>query len=766
MVPLPSRNSLKRQARPSDLKGPLLFLLPALLLFATGFLHAAEAEKAPVSPNASCLECHSDTTLDLTRDGKKVSLFVDEKLFAASIHKDFSCVDCHEGFDGDALPHKAPITKVNCLSCHEKLGKSHAFHPRLGQEQIPQGADTNCSACHGTHGIVDRKSATAPFELSRQLESCGQCHQQAKATLEASAHGKWLNASAGRSPSCIACHKEAVVGKPGVPPTVELKLAQIKLCESCHADKEDVSSRTILGKKFVASYETSVHGAALHAGKAEAPGCVDCHGSHGTNPSMAADSKVNQQNVAATCARCHDKQATEYRASVHATTLAKGNLDSPSCTRCHGEHDIRAHGDPSSPIHAKNLSQQICATCHASLRLSKKYGFAPDRFSTFSDSYHGLSVRGGSAVVVNCASCHGAHEIKSDKDPDSSVNKTRLTQTCGQCHPGANTRFTVGSVHASPDEPDKEPLLYWVSTIYLILIIVVVGGMALHNLLDFIKKARRKLLIQKGVIVEHHVEHRLYLRMTAHERLQHATLVISFVLLVITGFMLRYPEAWWVLGIHHLSPNAFELRSLIHRLAGVVMLLGGVWHVGYLAFSPLGRKLFLDLLPRWNDLTDPFRVLRYNLGLSEDKPKFGRFCYIEKAEYWALVWGTLLMGATGAVLWFENASMGTLTKLGFDVARTIHFYEAILATLAIIVWHFYFVIFNPDIYPMNLSWLTGRMSEKEMLEEHPGQLEQIKASEVAALSAAPLPLKEEPSHELAPREDDDPPPPPPAHPRA
>ena len=501
--------------------GILLAGMIALLVLMPAALRAAdkvkEAEATPT--NASCLECHSDKTLDTVRDGKKVSLFIDEKLLAASVHSGQACVDCHDGFNGENVPHKSPITKVDCSSCHDSLGKSHSSHPRLGQSPLPAGADTTCTDCHGTHGIVDHKSAAAPFTTVRQAEACGQCHQQAKAALQSSAHGKWLTASEGQSPACLSCHKTPVVGKAGTPPSIELKLAQVKLCESCHADKDAVSSRTMLGKQFISSFDNSVHGAALHAGKAEAPSCVDCHGSHGSNRAMAASSKVNQQNVAATCAKCHSKQAAEFGESVHAAALAKGNVDSPSCTRCHGEHDIKAHLDPSSPVYAKNLSQQVCASCHASVRLSKKYGFAADRFTTFSDSYHGLSVRGGSVVVVNCASCHGAHGIKSDKDPASSVNKTRLTQTCGQCHPGANTRFTVGSVHASPDQPDKEPVLYWVSTLYIILIIVVVGGMALHNLLDFIKKARRKLLIQKGVVIEHHVEHRLYLRMTVHERL-------------------------------------------------------------------------------------------------------------------------------------------------------------------------------------------------------------------------------------------------------
>jgi cytochrome b subunit of formate dehydrogenase len=113
-----------------------------------------------------------------------------------------------------------------------------------------------------------------------------------------------------------------------------------------------------------------------------------------------------------------------------------------------------------------------------------------------------------------------------------------------------------------------------------------------------------------------------------------------------------------------------------------------------------------------------------------------------------MMWGTFLMGVTGAILWFDNTSLGLLSKLGFDISRTVHFYEAILATLAIIVWHFYFVIFNPDVYPMNLAWLTGRMSEEEMLEEHPAELARLKAEEAAKAGPetkpAPPPERTEP----------------------
>jgi cytochrome b subunit of formate dehydrogenase len=697
---------------------------------------AADAEPAgavPPNPSAACLECHSDRDLTTTRDGKKVSLFVDAAAANASVHRSLECADCHEKFDGDSLPHRRPMVPVDCTACHEGTGAKHAFHVRLTLKEIPPGADTSCAACHGTHAITAVKQPAFPFANGTQPAACGRCHQEARDHFNASAHGRAFAAREQSAPDCLACHRQPVVPAALARATLDQKMAQTKQCESCHVERGDVAGQALRGTKFVTAFDRSVHGAALQAGKVDAANCVDCHGAHEMNRAMIGEARVNKLNVAATCATCHEKPAGEFGESAHAAALHKGNLDSATCTDCHGEHDIRGRKDPSSPVNEKNVAQQVCANCHGSLRLTQKYGLPTNSFQTFADSYHGLAVRGGAVEVVNCASCHNSHAIKSSSDPTSTINKANLVQTCGQCHPGANTRFAVGKVHVSPEAAagtdGSNPILYLVATLYIILIVVVVGGMFAHNALDFVKKIRRKLAIQKGLIEEEHVAHRLYLRMTAHERVQHAVLVISFVLLVVTGFMLRYPEAWWVVAIRNLSAGAFEWRSWIHRVAGVVMLGAGAWHVGYLAFTAAGRSLFRDLLPRWRDVTDPWGVLKYNLGLAAQKPAFGRFSYIEKAEYWALVWGTLLMGATGAILWFENTSMGLFTKLGFDISRTVHFYEAILATLAIIVWHLYFVIFNPDIYPMNLAWLTGRMSEKEMLEEHPLELERLKSIE-------------------------------------
>jgi cytochrome b subunit of formate dehydrogenase len=110
-----------------------------------------------------------------------------------------------------------------------------------------------------------------------------------------------------------------------------------------------------------------------------------------------------------------------------------------------------------------------------------------------------------------------------------------------------------------------------------------------------------------------------------------------------------------------------------------------------------------------------------------------RFNFREKLEYLGLIWGTIVMTVTGFILWFKTEWLQFFPLWAWDVARAIHFYEAILATLTIIVWHFYSVIFNPDIYPMSWAWITGDLTEHEMKEEHGLELEKIKAREKGEL---------------------------------
>ena len=687
-----------------------------LFLFANAFAQS----------NEDCLMCHDDDTFTMEKDGKEISISVNEVKFNASKHSNLKCVSCHTNFDPEEIPHSNNLTPKACGDCHQKQIVKHLFHPRLlkasGKEKEK---DVNCLNCHDNHYPEDANGKGGKWSTENLPFSCGQCHTEIENKYLASEHYSAFKEGMLGAPNCLHCHKNPIARVHSTEDTVSVKIAQEKLCLSCHLDSPEVRERTTPTAGFITMYEKSVHGSALNSGNPKAANCVDCHGSHKVLKSTG-DSPTSKRNIPYTCGKCHPDIKDQYLNSIHGVALLKGVRESPSCTDCHGEHNILKHDDPSSPVAFQNLSREVCSPCHSSLKLSEKYGITNDRFETFSDSYHGLAIEGGSVAVANCASCHGSHNIKPSSDSTSTISKANLVKTCGGCHPGANNRFTIGKVHITRQDED-EPIIYFIASTYITLIFMVIGLMLFHNLFDFFRKSKIKKMKQRGLIREEKHGHALYLRMNLNERIQHGTLAVSFLLLVLTGFMLSYPNAWWVSHIRDISSDAFEARSLLHRICAVVMVTISLYHIYYISFTKRGRELIKDLLPRYKDIRDVIDVAKFNLGFSKVKPKLNRFSYVEKAEYWALIWGTIVMTVTGVIMWFDNTFMGILTKLGWDIARTVHYYEAWLAFLAIVIWHFYFIIFNPDAYPMNLAWWKGTITEEEMAEEHPLELEKIKA---------------------------------------
>ncbi len=221
-----------------------------------------------------------------------------------------------------------------------------------------------------------------------------------------------------------------------------------------------------------------------------------------------------------------------------------------------------------------------------------------------------------------------------------------------------------------------------------------------------------------------------YLRMTLNERVQHINLAINFTILVITGFALSYSTAFWVSPITDF-PLGMTFRGFLHRLCGVATVTLGGYHLLYLAFTARGRGIAKDMIPGLQDAKDLLETLKNNFFINRPAKelKMPRFNFREKLEYLGLIWGTIVMTVTGFILWFKTEWLQFFPMWSWDVARAIHFYEAILATLTIIVWHFYSVVFNPDVYPMSWAWITGDLTEHEMKEEHGMELEKIKARE-------------------------------------
>jgi formate dehydrogenase gamma subunit len=522
-------------------------------------------------------------------------------------------------------------------------------------------------------------------------------------------HGKALAAGNAKAANCESCHGNIHEILPASDPkSRSAKVNVPKMCGQCHSQPMPGAS----GKPALA-YQESVHGKLVAAGNDKAAVCSDCHNSHDIRRAGDFTSPIFHANVPKTCAKCHTGEEAQFAKSIHGKSLSAGNTHAPVCTDCHGVHTIKATNDKSSSVSAKNQGDVACAQCHNNVRMTQEFGIPGGRTDSYNASYHGMANAVGSKNTASCSSCHGTHNILPSSDPESTINSANLVRTCGQCHPGANANFAKGQIHLDPEAAAKadfgNKVNNWVRNVYILMIVGVIGFMLLHNVMIFV----RKLIDRRGAPVHHANGPRVVVRMTKNQRIQHFLLFVSFFTLVVTGFALKYPGA----ATRFIFVNEIG-RSYIHRAAGVLMILVSLYHVVYLAFYREGRRMFLDMLPELKDATDMIDVFAYYLGFSSKKPQFKRFNYAEKMEYWALVWGTFVMALTGLMAWFKVIFASAVPRWWIDVAITVHFYEAILATLAIIVWHFYQVILDPDTYPVNFAFLDGKMSLEHYQEEH------------------------------------------------
>ena len=217
-------------------------------------------------------------------------------------------------------------------------------------------------------------------------------------------------------------------------------------------------------------------------------------------------------------------------------------------------------------------------------------------------------------------------------------------------------------------------------------------------------------------------------------RTQHIVLMVSCLILIVTGLPLKFHEAL-VSQVFFDLIGGVQMSTLIHRIGAVGLIAVGGYHLLYLALFREGRKNFLGLLPYPKDVTDFLQMMRYFLGKSDERPRFGRFSYVEKFDYWAVYWGMVIMIGSGLILWFLETSLRFLPKFAADIAREAHSDEGLLATLAIIIWHFYNVHLNPENFPMNWTFWTGTISEEEMRRHHPLEYEELMASRAARLPA-------------------------------
>ncbi len=207
---------------------------------------------------------------------------------------------------------------------------------------------------------------------------------------------------------------------------------------------------------------------------------------------------------------------------------------------------------------------------------------------------------------------------------------------------------------------------------------------------------------------------RVFLRFSTAQRLEHQILIVTFGTLAVTGLLQRYSQY----GLVDLMIRVFggiDTLRVLHHLTAIIMILQSLYHVQQMLVTWLVKRERGGMWPQLDDLRNLVQTVMFNLNLVQEKPKYDRFSIEEKLEYWAMLWGTPVMIITGLIMWFPIAITAIFPGDIIPVSRAIHGWEAVLATLAIFIWHTYHVL----IKEQNSSIFTGTLTEEEMRHQHP-----------------------------------------------
>ena len=215
-------------------------------------------------------------------------------------------------------------------------------------------------------------------------------------------------------------------------------------------------------------------------------------------------------------------------------------------------------------------------------------------------------------------------------------------------------------------------------------------------------------------------QERTFPRFSLAQRWEHALLLLSGLILLLTGLPQKYRD----LSISQdllSTPDRVELIRQIHHIAAIILAFEAVYHLGRIMYLLAKRRLPGDLLPTWQDVRDAGQMIRYLLFLRKDKPRFGRYNFEQKVTYWFVFVGILIMGISGFIIWFPIFFTKFLPGGVVPAAKLAHSTEAVVTAIFIVIWHVYHV----HIERLNLSMFTGRLSEDEMKTFHEKEYERL-----------------------------------------
>jgi len=687
----------------------------------------------------NCTQCHGTHEISYHADTRQVCGIChndQRKQFEKSIHftstpdtekHAVSCTSCHDAHDktkrGKMLPADWRKSTVDaCLDCHR--AQSHSYLNSRHYEGVREGNTKApiCIDCHKAHDIYAVDDPRSEVSIDKLDNTCDACHPGHAATI----HRK--SDADPRLMTCVACHTGHQTQMDRVKSAV-FKETLPETCNRCHAEDRHMKENLAHGNIMLFDDEGGV------------ANCTECHLYHWDLPDEETQ-RVVQERLS--CKNCHRKENLDYERSEHGIAYRKGHKEAPTCTTCHGDREVERI---SSKFDGQSIIS-LCSSCHANTEVTMKFQLNPNVVSGYLSTYHGQMYSLGyqGEKFATCVSCHDNHLILPSDDPESSISRQHIIETCGRCHEDANENFVGMLQHYDPMTQEENPILSGIHTFMIWLLGITLTIFGTHTILWLLRAIYDR--IKHGKQLKLKSEWR-YTRFNRYERFLHGLVIISFLMLAMTGLPLKYSHsemARWI------ADNLLPLRTMaiMHRIGAGITFSYFALHLGNLLLKVLRGRIRLkgilwgkdSLVPQPRDAVQFVQHVGWFLGLAE-KPRFGRFSYWEKFDYMAVFWGVAVIGLSGLTLWFPEFFTKILPGWAINAAHIIHSEEALLATGFIFTIHFFNEHLRPENFPFDEVIFSGSMSEHYLFEERPewkeelereGRLDQIKVKPLKGIA--------------------------------
>ncbi len=611
-----------------------------------------------------------------------------------------------------ARAQEAAASSETCLACHGTMDGAPSVDPDAFAAS--KHSALMCGSCH-----TDIQEYPHPTSVAKV--DCSQCHLIEQAAYRDSIHGKARAAGMTDAAACASCHGHAhtVIGKEN-PKSPVYHLNLPRTCGVCHSDPALAKKHHIPVSNAYQLYMDSIHGrAVMQSGLLVAANCSSCHGAHDIRPHTDPQARIHRDQIPTTCGTCHAGILNTFNDSIHANghgANAKGMMK-PVCTDCHQSHAIMLTQEEQWKLGII----EGCGNCHDSA------------LETYRHSYHGKITSLGYTQVARCSDCHGSHNILPASNPKSTLSAANRQNTCAQCHEGVTANFVEYLPHADYTDHEHYPNLYYVYVGFTALLIFTFSFWGLHCLLWLIR-----MLIEwhrvgwKSLKPKEQPTTKYYWRFSLYHRATHVLVVISFLGLAATGLPLKFSQRPWAMWLAEWF-GGFQVAGFIHRFCAIITFGYCFMHLGYLLWTVIRDRdttIFWgpeSLVPQPRDWHQFVAHLQWFLGRGP-RPRFGRWTYWEKFDYWAVFWGVTIIGASGLVLWFPTFFAQFMPGWLINVATIIHSDEALLAVGFIFTVHFFNGHMRPEKFPLDPVIYTGRLTEEELMHDKPEQYAELKAA--------------------------------------